>query len=149
MEKSRKKGLTPALEDYLKSIFEITRTEPVARVKDIAKKLNVSLPSVTNALKRLKELGFINYEKYGLIMLSEQGLKRAESLEKIHCFLKTFFIEFIGVPELDSSQISCKLEHYFEKGTEERVEKFISLLMNVKKSGIDACGDFVDFLQGV
>lgn len=143
----RKKTLTPALEDYLKSIYEITRTEPVARVKDIAKMLNVSLPSVTNALKRLKDLGFVNYEKYGLILLSEEGLKRAEGLEKIHCFLKTFFIELIGVPESDSSQISCKIEHYFEKGTEERVEKFINLLMNVKNQGESACKDFVTFIQ--
>jgi len=75
MQKERK--LTSSLEEYLKVIYEITQTEPVARVKTIAKHMGVSLPSVTNALKRLDVLGYVRYEKYGLIMLSEKGIERA------------------------------------------------------------------------
>ncbi len=147
MARRKTKKLTPALEDYLKVIFEITQNEPVARVKDIAKFLNVSLPSVTNAMKRLKELGFVNYEKYGLILLSEKGLKRAQSLERVHSVLEKFFVELVGVPEEASDNLSCRMEHFFDEDSEERTEKLIDLLIAVKEKGEQACPKLVEFLQ--
>jgi len=147
MQRGRKKTLTPALEDYLKVIYNITKTEPVARVKDIASKLDVSLPSVTNAMKRLKELGFVNYEKYGLILLSEEGQMRAETLTRIHDILDVFFVELIGVPSSVSDQLSCRIEHFFDKDSENRTEEFINLLMDVKQNGKKACDNLVEFLQ--
>jgi len=113
MQKERK--LTSSLEEYLKVIYEITQTEPVARVKTIAKHMGVSLPSVTNALKRLDVLGYVRYEKYGLIMLSEKGIERAQKLEKTCCILRTLLVDFIGVPESDLSKITCRIDHYSMK----------------------------------
>ncbi len=147
MARRKTKELTPALEDYLKVIYEITLNEPVARVKDIAKFLSVSLPSVTNAMKRLKELGFVNYEKYGLILLSEKGLKRAQTLARVHSVLEKFFVELVGVPQEASDTLSCRMEHFFDEDSEERTESLIDLLIKVKENGEDACPELVKFLQ--
>lgn len=73
MPRGRKKTLTPALEDYLAVIQEILQKQPAARVSTIARKMGVSLPSVTNAMKRLAELEYVEYEKYGYITLTEKG----------------------------------------------------------------------------
>ncbi len=147
MKKGKGKVMTPVLEDYLKAIFSITQERPVARVKDIAEIMEVSLPSVTNALKRLKDLGFVNYEKYGLIMLSEMGLRKAESLKKVNEFVNTFFTKLVGLNEEYAANLSCRVEHFFEGETQHRIERFVNLLLKVKEEGISACQELVDFLQ--
>jgi Mn-dependent DtxR family transcriptional regulator len=147
MGRRKTKELTPALEDYLKVIYEITLDEPVARVKDIANFLDVSLPSVTNAMKRLKELGFVNYEKYGLILLSDKGMRRAQSLERVHNVLEKFFVDLVGVPQEASNNLSCRMEHFFDEDSEQRTEKLIELLLDVKEKGEEACPELVKFLR--
>lgn len=92
MPRGRKKTLTPALEDYLAVIQEILQKQPAARVSTIARKMGVSLPSVTNAMKRLAELGYVEYEKYGYITLTEKGKRRARSLRGSQNRLRNFFL---------------------------------------------------------
>ncbi|HNW45962.1 MAG TPA: metal-dependent transcriptional regulator [Thermotogota bacterium] len=135
MQKERK--LTSSLEEYLKVIYEITQTEPVARVKTIAKHMGVSLPSVTNALKRLDVLGYVRYEKYGLIMLSEKGIERAQKLEKTCCILRTLLVDFIGVPESDLSKITCRIDHYFDEETQHRMQELLCILRKAKDGGTE------------
>jgi Mn-dependent DtxR family transcriptional regulator len=147
MKRGREKTMTPVLEDYLKAIFTITEEKPVARVKDIAEIIGVSLPSVTNALKRLKDLGYVEYEKYGLIMLSEKGYAKAQSLKKVNEFVQTFFSKLVGLDAKESASLSCRVEHFFEGETYDRIEQFINILLKVKAEGISACQELVDFLK--
>ncbi len=65
--------LSASLEDYLEAIFQIVAEKPAARVKDIAKKLNVAGPSVTGALQALTERKLINYAPYELITLTPKA----------------------------------------------------------------------------
>ena len=66
--------LTESLEDYLESIYRNIVNKNAARVKDIAADLGVRYPSVTSALKALEKKGLINYEPYGIITLTSEGL---------------------------------------------------------------------------
>jgi len=143
----KEKTLTSSLEEYLKVIYEITQTEPVARVKNIAKQMEVSLPSVTNALKRLDQLGYVRYEKYGLILLSEKGIERAQKLEKTSCILRTLLVDFIGVPESDISKISCRIDHYFNEETQARMEALLRILKKVKDGGDTYRKELEDFFK--
>ncbi|MBP6960223.1 MAG: metal-dependent transcriptional regulator [Thermotogaceae bacterium] len=147
MTRGRKKVLTNALEDYIKVIFDLTQAAPVARVKDIAESVGVSLPSVTNAMKRLKDLGYVNYEKYGLIYLTEEGKKRAITLLRVHQLLDTFFIDLLGMPEGVSDNLSCRIEHFLDQRTEERSEKFIAILKQIKTGAPEAYENLAKFLQ--
>jgi len=140
----RRKSLTPALEDYLKAIQQITENQPVARVSTIARKIGVSLPSVTNAMKRLKDLGYIEYEKYGLIQLTEKGKERAEELEKIHSKILDFFTDIIGIPEHIAEKISCQIEHFIDSRIQEKFEKFVNILEEVPEKG---CDELLEFLK--
>jgi len=139
--------LTSALEDYIKVIFDLTQAAPVARVKDIAESVGVSLPSVTNAMKRLKDLGYVNYEKYGLIYLSEEGKKRAITLIRVHQLLDAFFVDLVGMPANVSSNLSCRIEHFLDQRTEERSGRFITILKQIKTGEPEAYNDLERFLQ--
>ena len=139
--------LTSALEDYIKVIFDLTQAAPVARVKDIAESVGVSLPSVTNAMKRLKDLGYVNYEKYGLIYLSEEGKKRAITLIRVHQLLDAFCVDLVGMPANVSSNLSCRIEHFLDQRTEERSARFITILKKIKTGEPEAYNDLERFLQ--
>jgi len=147
LTRGRKKVLTSALEDYIKVIFDLTQAAPVARVKDIAESVGVSLPSVTNAMKRLKDLGYVNYEKYGLIYLSEEGKKRAITLIRVHQLLDAFFVDLVGMPANVSSNLSCRIEHFLDQRTEERSGRFITILKQIKTGEPEAYNDLERFLQ--
>ena len=66
-------ALTPALEDYLETIFELQRSGKVARVRDIAAARNVKAGSVSPAMRRLADLGLIKYRQRDYIDLTEEG----------------------------------------------------------------------------
>ena len=76
-----KTKLTPSLEDYLEAILNLESQYRVARVKDIAKTLEVQMPSVTGAVKNLKEKGLVNYEKNSFISLTDKGMEIAKSIQ--------------------------------------------------------------------
>ena len=68
-------SLSGSLEDYLETIYELVRDKKLARVKDIANRRGVRSASVTPAMKRLAELGLIEYVEREYIDLSEDGLE--------------------------------------------------------------------------
>lgn len=61
------------MEDYLKAIFELDKLKRVVRVKDIAKKLEVKMPTVTGMLKKLEERGLVRHKKYEFVELTVTG----------------------------------------------------------------------------
>lgn len=91
------KALTPSMEDYLEMLYRTCGEEGYARVNRLAERLNVRPSSTTKVIKKLKELGLVDYRKYGVIRLTEKGkalgsflLKRHEVIEE---FLKILAIE--------------------------------------------------------
>ena len=140
-----KKNLTPALEDYLKTVYEIVQTQPVARVSTIARRMNVSFPSVTNAMKRLKELGYVDYEKYGLIQLTDKGKKRAEILKNAQVDVREFLIKVLNLPEEAATKVACKIEHFMEEDLLNRLREFTDIIASVEKDG---CEKLLKFLKG-
>lgn len=116
--------MTESLEDYLESIYIISKESHVARVKEIAEKMNVKKPSVINALKELSRRELINQEKYGYIQLTELGKEKAENIFKRHVFLKKFLHEIIGVSDEISELDACRIEHYLHNETIDKLKTF-------------------------
>ncbi len=128
MRRGRKKEITAHLEDYLVVVYEITKKQPAARVSQIARRLGVSLPSVTNAMKRLSELGFVNYEKYNMITLTRKGKDRAKVKEEIQRHFRDFFMNVMGLEKSVSDKLSRSFSHYIDESVRERFEKFYEIL---------------------
>ena len=81
-------------EDYLERIHELIEEKGYARVVDIASSLDVKQASVTNMVQKLDELGYLNYQKYRGLVLTEEGRTIALSIQKRHEMLSRFFSLF-------------------------------------------------------
>ena len=75
-----KNKLSQSLEDYLEIIYNKIKENSSVKAIDISRQLNVSRASVTEALNKLAEKGYINYEKYGEIIINELGIKKAKEI---------------------------------------------------------------------
>lgn len=103
-------------EDYLEAMLILQEKHGYIRSIDIAKHLGVTKPSVSYAVKRLKESGYINMESNGPITLAPPGRKIATRIYQRHKALKSF-LEMLGVdPEL-AEEDACKIEHVISHDT--------------------------------
>ncbi|HHU63243.1 MAG TPA: MarR family transcriptional regulator [Clostridiales bacterium] len=87
---SENKLLTSSLEDYMEMIYRICGKEGYIRVNQLAKKLNVKPSSTTKSLKKLRELGLIDYQRYGIIKLTQKGGEIGEFLLRRHKIIERF-----------------------------------------------------------
>ncbi|WP_022847115.1 MULTISPECIES: metal-dependent transcriptional regulator [unclassified Desulfurobacterium] len=131
--------LAPRLEDYLETIYLLEKENGVARVKEIAKKRNVKMPTVTEVLKRLSERGYVNYEPYGLVRTTEKGRKYAEELFEKHKILEEFMRVVLHLPDEMAEEEGCLLEHHLSATTISRIGKLTKFLK--EKGLIDEIGD--------
>lgn len=105
--------LTDVQEEYLKTIYMLENTEKIARVTDIANKLNKTKSTVNYSIKNLKEEGLIEYETYGEIALTEEGKRKAQKILEAYDIVYLFLTEILQVnnekAEKEASKIKATL----------------------------------------
>lgn len=82
--------LSPSAEDYMEMIYRLSRKQGFTRVNDLAGALNVQPPSVTKMIQKLSEMKLIKYEKYGVIMLEQEGKTLGKALLYRHNLIEEF-----------------------------------------------------------
>jgi Mn-dependent DtxR family transcriptional regulator len=90
------KSLSSGMEDYLEMAYRLSRDKGYARINDLARALNVQPPSASRMVQKLADINFLNYKKYGVIELTEQGKIIGEYLLKRHATIEEF-LKIIGV----------------------------------------------------
>ncbi len=115
------------MEDYLEVIAELVELKGYATTLDISRYMNVSAPSVTKMLQRLDENGFLEYEKYHGINLTEKGTEIAEGIRQKHGILLEFF-EMLGIGYDTASQDTEGIEHHLNPKTIKQLRKFVTFL---------------------
>jgi len=143
MKKSEK--LTESLEDYLETILELEEKNKVARVKDIAEKLNIQRGSVTGALKILCEKGYINYAPYSFITLTDSGLKIAKKITHRHNILQDFLLRIIQLTPEKADIVACRMEHAVDEKSMKKIVRFIEFIDNCPRTGEEWIRSFVEF----
>ena len=103
-------------EDYLEQILILLETKGYARSIDISEALSVTKPSVSVAMKKLREGGYISMDKGGLISLTDKGFPVARRVYDRHLTLTKFFIS-IGVDKETAQEDACKAEHVISEET--------------------------------
>ena len=103
-------------EDYLEAILRLSQENPEVRSVDIASMLSVSKPSVSHAMKLLRENGYIAMDRYGTITLLDSGREIAERIYERHKILSELF-EDMGVSPEVAMEDACKVEHYISDET--------------------------------
>ena len=113
-------------EDYLERILELVQETGQARVVDIANSLNVRQASVTNMVKKLCELGYVDHEKYkrGLV-LTKKGQQVALEIQRRHETLSSFFSMLELDDETQRRDIEG-IEHHLSRGTVRVLEDLVS-----------------------
>ena len=140
-----KEGLSESLEDYLETILDLERTNKVARAKDIAERLGVLRGSVTGALKTLAERGLINYTPYSFITLTRKGASIAKEIARRHEVIKDFLQSVLFLDAEKAELNACRMEHAMDKGTVDRLVKFIEYIHTCPRAGQDWIHSFVNF----
>ncbi|MGM9528222.1 MAG: metal-dependent transcriptional regulator [Oscillospiraceae bacterium] len=97
-------------EDYLEMILMLSEKKGYARSIDVANEMGVTKPSVSVAVKRLRENGYLSMDGNGLLTLTESGDEIARRMYDRHKMLTEFFVS-IGVSEETAREDACKIEH--------------------------------------
>lgn len=112
-------------ENYLETILMLSKKLPVVRSVDVANELGFKKPSVSIAMKNLREKGHIIVSEQGFIVLSESGKAIAESVYERHQCITTL-LKKLGVPEDIASEDACRIEHIISPETFEALKKYIT-----------------------
>mgnify|MGYP000979482435 CR=1 FL=1 len=123
-----KQTLTPSMEDYLEMIYRDCRQDGYTRVNILAERLNVQASSASKMVKKLTELELLDYEKYGIIRLTEAGEELGEFLLARHVTIEGFLAN-LGVR--DSLLIETEMiEHNVSITTLEKIDKLNQFFRN-------------------
>ncbi|MDQ5819269.1 MAG: metal-dependent transcriptional regulator [Actinomycetota bacterium] len=113
-----------SVEDYLKAIWGIAGSG-VASTKEVAERLSIAPPSVTNMFVRLREMGLVEYERYRGVSLTERGRGEAMRLLRRHRLIETFLVEHLGYSWREVHEEAERLEHAVSDGFTERLAEFL------------------------
>ncbi len=115
--------LSPSLENYIETIYDLILEKKLARVKDIADKKNVSMPSVNGAIKRLIQNGLVRHNQYDFIELTDAGEEIANRLANRHTVLKKLLIDLDVEPHI-ADKDACVIEHHISKDTVDKLIEY-------------------------
>jgi len=137
--------LTHTAEDYLERIYLLSFRLSSVKTSDIAKEFGIRTPSVISALKLLKEKGFVHYQKYGAVTLSEKGMEKALDIYDRHKTSYRFLRFVLGVPDETASLDACEMEHAISSETVAAMKDFFIFLSSKKDEGMDIQKEFQEF----
>lgn len=111
-------------EDYLETILILQNRNGEVRSIDIAAELDYSKPSVSVAMKNLREKECITVDKNGFITLTDKGREIAERVYERH-ILFTSWLTSMGVPENIAAEDACRIEHCLSNESFEAIKKHV------------------------
>ena len=109
-------------EDYLEAILKLKEQRGLVRSIDIVNEMGYTKPSISVAMKRLRESGYITMDGDGYIALTEAGMKIARRIYTRHKLLTKFLVS-LGVGEKTAAEDACKMEHDLSDETFEKMRE--------------------------
>lgn len=118
--------LSASMQDYLEMIYRLSQEHGFTRIYDLAAALNIQPPSATKMVQKLAKLGLVDYKKYEVIFLSEEGKQMGSFLLERHQTIQSF-LQLIGVEEglLEETE---KIEHTINLSTLQALRKLVGFL---------------------
>ena len=128
--------MSPNKEDYIKTIFSLSKENDIVSNKDIANKLSISAASVTDMISRLVKEGMLTHYPYKGVKLTETGIKTSNQLIRKHRLLEVFLYEKLGFKWNEVHQEADRLEHASSDKFIERLDKFLDYPTHDPHGGI-------------
>lgn len=141
------KKLSSNMEMYLKTILRLGEGGEPVRVKDIAEKMRITMPSVSEALRTLKRKGLVLHPSYGEVKLSARGRSVAEGVNDRFEVLQRFLTDVLKVNERVAAREACEIEHVVGNDTFERLTAYLDFVANCRKDVGQFLEHFHEFLQ--
>jgi DtxR family Mn-dependent transcriptional regulator len=118
-----RENLTRVIEDYLKTIYELTRSNQRATTNQIAERIGVTPASVTNMIQKLAETDppLLDYRKHRGVQLTSEGERMALEIIRHHRLLEMFLHETLGYSWDEVHEEADRLEHVISEEMEERI----------------------------
>lgn len=120
--------LSPTEENYLKALYQLTAEmadKKDAGTNELAGHLGLKPATVNDMLKKLKEKKLVSYEKYGKILLTAEGKKRALEVVRKHRLWETFLYEKLEFTWDEVHEVAEQLEHIQSAKLIEKLDKFL------------------------
>lgn len=112
---NEKGDITPAMEDYLEMICRLLKTRDVVRIGELAQMLNVKPSSVSKMIQQLAAAGYVEFEKYSYVRLTERGCIEGEYLLYRHEIIHSFLC-LLNESETELEQVE-RIEHFLNRKT--------------------------------
>jgi DtxR family transcriptional regulator, Mn-dependent transcriptional regulator len=140
-------SLTDREEDYLRTLYEVEKTKGYAKVKDVARLLEITPASVVGMMKKLSKKELIDYRKYEGITLTEEGRLNAKAVSRRH---KTFkdLLKIIGVPNHIADEDAHSLEHQLHARTINQFTKLVDIMKNPEKY-LKISGHYTELIEEI
>jgi DtxR family Mn-dependent transcriptional regulator len=129
--------LSSSMEDYLEVIHQLIVEHKTARVRDIAEALNVKMPSVTGALRKLSQKGLVNYDPHQYITLTEEGERVAEQVARRHSTIARFLETVLGIDPETADENACRMEHAVDEAVLSRLVQYLEYIETCPLAGTD------------
>jgi len=139
------KLLTPTMEDYMEAIFNLSKEKRVVRVKDIAKRLDVKMPTVTSMLKTLSKKELVDYEKYEYLELTDKGSEIGSEINRRHHVLCSFLTDILSIEPGIADEEACKMEHAVSASTLDRFIEFMEFIQSCPRAGANWLDRFEEY----
>ncbi len=125
---TKEKPLTSVMEDYLEAIYDLDKEQKAVRVRDIARKMDVRMPSVTSMLRSLKERELVYYEKYEYVELTERGEDIGREMRRRHGIIREFLTEILKIDYKTADEDACRIEHTLSPQTVNSLTDFMNFI---------------------
>lgn len=117
-------NINESAENYLETILVLSKSLPVVRSVDIANELGFTKPSVSVAMKHLRENGYITVTDAGYIYLTDAGREIAEMIYERHDLISSWLIS-LGVNAKTACEDACKMEHVISKESFQALKTYV------------------------
>jgi len=118
--------LTPSMEDYMEMAYRLGKDKNFVRMGDLAEALNVQPPSASKMVQKLSDMGYFNYERYGVIEFTDEGRKIGKYLLERHEIIEQL-LKILGVTQniLPDTE---KIEHNISEETYKYIKLFVRFI---------------------
>jgi len=103
--------LSPNNEEYLETIYRLSHNGERVKTTKISKTLNIAPGSVTQMLKKLDDMGYVDYSQYKGVKLTENGFKTAKGITRKHRLLERFLHDILKLKNSLLHEQACEMEH--------------------------------------
>lgn len=138
--------LSSKLEDYLETIYLLSKREDTVGVTEVARERGVAVPTVRTAIVKLQEVGMVRQQPYGKIILTPQGEETGASIYRVHKTLYRFLAEILLIDPKRAEREACRLEHDLSRETLKRLITFLETIGSCVESELGCLSKYRDLV---